>query len=247
MAGMQVAFDPIAGLVAHVESVSQSRSARRATAGWAVARPELGEWSTPAELALACRAATGPVQDRMVAALVAVGAGDELAQLTVLAGLAGRLDSVLAAWFRAGMAPADRQAVATDLASAAWVAVAALAGEVAAGAGMPARVAWHLVDEAREWVRVPRRRERRAAARSVSVESVAGLAAADEGSSGEALARVLVDAVLDGRLSAKAVSPVYMTRVAGWPVAGVAARLGCSEAGLRVARRRAELRLAEAA
>jgi hypothetical protein len=248
VAAMPAAFDPIAGLVTHIESLSRSARARRAVARWAAVRPELGQWTSPADISAACRAAAGAGQDRLVAGLVAVAAGDELAQLTLMAGLAGRLETVLATWARsAGMSSADREAAATDLVSAAWIAVATLDGRVAAGGAIPERVAWHLIDEAREQVRVPRRRERRAAARTADFDDLERLPAGLECPADDALAGVLVDAVREGRFSAAAVAPVYMTRVAGWPVTEVADRMGCDSAVLRVIRRRVERRLAEAA
>jgi DNA-directed RNA polymerase specialized sigma24 family protein len=239
VAVMPAASDAIANLVAHVESLSNGRAARRP-----VADPDGGACLSPGGMAAEIRGARGAEQDRLVLEALAVESADGRAELTVLAGLSERLGGVVAGWRRAGVTAAEVEVMAADLVSSAWIVVDALARDVRVGAVVPARLAWHVVDEAREQVRVPRRRERRAAAASVPFDAVVGWAAGTEAHGGERLTGVLVDAVREGRLSRGAAASVFMTRVAGWKVAETAQRLGCAEVSVRVARMRAERHLA---
>lgn len=191
-------------------------------------------------VAAACRGTSGRSQDRIVGALLAVAAGDELAQLTVVAGLADRLRQVVRGWAAAGAAPWEVHALAAELVAECWVVVA----ELTEGSGpLPPACALHVVDEAREAVRVPRRRERRLAHRSVPLLDVHPI-----GSPGvtmpELLAREISSAVQTGRITLGAAKPVFLTRVVGLDVPAAARQLGCAPAALRMARSRAERRLA---
>lgn len=243
MAAM-VTTDAVLALIAHLDSQAASASGRRRLAGWTARQPELAAWSTPAELAAAIRSAGGAEQDRLVASVVSVADGDELAQLTVLAGLAGRLMSVVGGWRRAGVAPELLQEMAVDLVSSTWIATADLARRVSDGQPVPGPVAWHVVDEAREMVRVPRRRDRRRAARAVPLAELTNTPAARPvRTTADRLAVVIAGAVQSGRLTRRAAAPVFMTRVAGFPVSETATWLGWSESTVRAVRWRAERRL----
>lgn len=243
--GMAITSDPITQLVDHVEARGRTSSGRLIAAGWGAAVPLLGGWMTAGDIAAFCRTADGPAQDRLIGAVLTVAAGQELAQLTVVAGLAGRLRSVVAGWVRAGVPSWELPGMAADLVSGCWKATAELAGNVSAGAPLPRKVSWYLVDEAREQVRVPRRRERRAAARQIPISSVS-LTAVAEPRVADRLAVVISDAVRSGRIGRQAAIPVFLTRVAGFEVAETAARLGCSPAVVRAVRSRAERRLVPA-
>lgn len=201
MPGMEFIADPINALVAHVEARGATRLARQTVAGWTCREGLLSGWTTAGEIAEACRSATGPEQDRLIGALLQVGGRDELAVLTVVAGLAGRLQSVLRGWDRAGAAAWELPGLAADLVTHSWAATAQLAGEVAAGGPVPARVAWHLVDDGREAVRVPRRRERRRAVRNLSWEDQPAPTGLQALTVEEALAGEIADAVRAGRIS----------------------------------------------
>lgn len=244
---MEFITDPIHALVAHVEARGVTRLGRRTVAGWHSSDSSLSGWTTAGEIADACRSATGPEQDRLIGALLAAGDGDELAVLTVVAGLAGRLQSVLRGWERAGAAAWELPGLAADLVTQCWAATAELAARVVAGRPAPTRVAWHLVDEAREAVRVPRRRERRRAVRQLSWEEQPALSGPQARTVEEALAGEIADAVRAGRISRAAAAPVFLTRVAGFGVGETADRLGCSPALVRAVRSRAERRLIAAA
>lgn len=243
---MESSHDPIASLVAHVDAVSSTAAGRRALTRWASRSPELSGYATAGGVAAAARAAGGGGQDRLVAAVLVVAAGDELAQLTVVACLAGRLRSVASGWARRGASRQDTEVMAGDLVAAAWEATAGLARRVAAGEAVPDRVALRLVDQAREAVRVPRRRERRAAARRCALGDLAGAAGEEPHPAADRLAVAIGDAVRQGRISRTAAAPVFLTRVAGFPVEEAAGRLGYSPAVLRAARSRTERRLAAA-
>lgn len=242
---MPASHDPIRSLLAHLECRSTGRSARTAMARWRAVSPGLAPFASPADIAAEGRRRRAGAEDQLIAELLAVAAGDDLAQLTVVGALAGRLAGVAAAWVRAGLPPDERHLVAADLISGCWQATVVTAALVAAGAPVPARVTWHLVDEAREAVRVVRRRERRRADRHLPL--VDRPAPPAEPSSTVELAVVLADAVRDGRISRGAAVPVFLTRVVGVPVVEVADRLGCSPAALRVRRARAEHALIAAA
>ncbi|MHB1536432.1 MAG: hypothetical protein ACYC1D_17850, partial [Acidimicrobiales bacterium] len=105
---------PIAALIRRVDTEAPA-SARRAIARWARVRPALADWEHPGHLAAACRAAPPELQDRLLTDVLAVAAGDTVAQLTVLAGLAGRLSAVVAGWARAGVGPVDLAGMEADL------------------------------------------------------------------------------------------------------------------------------------
>jgi len=209
------------------------------------AEADLAGWATAGEIAVACRRASGPDRDRILSALLRVAAGDEMAQLTVVAGVADRLASVVGGWGRAGVPATDLAVMEVDLVAECWVTVARLAAEAAAGGHIPPNPGLKLVDAAREAVRVPRRRERRAATRQVPLsDSYYPAAIADPRSAADRLAAELGDAVRHRRVSLAAVRPVFLTRVAGLDVPEAARQLGCTPGVLRAIRSRAERRLA---
>ena len=235
--------DPIQRLVDHVDTVGATREGRRRTARWVGVEPYLAQWTTAGHIAAGCRAGTGPEQDRIIRALLSVAVGDELAELTAVAGLAGRLRTVLAGWERGGAARWELPGLASDLVSGCWVAVIAATGPTG---DLPDRLAWHLVDEAREELRVGRRRQRRQAARQVPVDGELGLIDTGRPPVEDRLALAITDAVRARRITPAAAAPVFLTRVVGFPVAEAAVRLGCTPAAIRSIRSRAERRLAAA-
>ena len=235
---------PIHLLQSRFELEGSGLRARRTYEGWVLVRPELDGWTDPAGLARACRQAAIPERDGLLVALLSVAAADQLAQLTVMAGLADRLAVVVRGWRRAGTPLSDLEAMETDLVAECWVATARLAAELAGGRTSPPRVSWWLVDQARERVRVPRRRELRAAARQVRLPDSAPARNSDPRTTAERLAIELADAVHQGRVSLAAVRPVFLTRVAGFAVPEAAQRLGCTPAVVRAVRSRAERCLA---
>ncbi|HEX3424745.1 MAG TPA: hypothetical protein VHT30_01345 [Acidimicrobiales bacterium] len=235
-------YDPIRNLVAHVDSTGDTRDGRRRMARWIELEPALGAWTTAGQVAAACRAATGREQDRILLALISVAAGDDLAQLTAVAGLADRLLSILAGWERGGVARWELPGMATDLVSQCWAAVSRLADHPGEA---PDRIAWRLVDEARERVRVPRRRDRRQSARRLSIHDLS-LVDTTLPPVEDRLAVAIAAAVHAGHISRGAAAPVFLTRVAGFPVAEVATRLGYTPAVVRSIRSRAERRLVAA-
>ncbi len=173
-----------------------------------------------------------------------MAAGDELAQLTVVAGVADRLNTVVAGWRRAGVPFLDLVVMEADLVAECWSAAARLADTIAAGGSLPPRVGWWLVDAAREAVRVPRRKERRAAARQAFLPDSTPAAVLDPRTGADRLALELAEAIRQGRVSLAAVRPVFLTRVAGFDTTETARRLGCTPAVVRAIRSRTERRLA---
>jgi DNA-directed RNA polymerase specialized sigma24 family protein len=176
-------------------------------------------------------------------AILSIADGDHLAQLTAVACLSRKLGAVVAGWRRGGASATDIEALEADLVSEAWSAVANAAALLAAGAPPPPRLGLVLVDSARHAVRGPRRRELRAAGREVHLDDLDGFGCAAERPANERLASEIVAAVRAGRLSAKAVAPVFLTRVAGFSPEEAGKRLGMSPAVLRATRSRAERRL----
>lgn len=235
----------IANLVGHLDALSTRRSARHHLAVWANAEPILSTYATPASLAAGIRSARPAEQDALVAALVRVAAGDELAQLTVVAGLSRRLGWIVAAWRRAGVAPVELTALEADLVAECWIAVADLARRVRGGESPPPRPAMRVMQTAWQQVRGPRRRQRRRdARRDHSIRDLPAPAASPP--AGEELAAMLVSAVKARRVSVTGARLVFTTRVAGLSVAETAERLGCSPQSVRTRRARAEHRLAAA-
>lgn len=242
---MELSPTPIAGLLNRLDIDGDRRTGRASAARWAAAEPELGLWASPGEVAAGCRSATSSDRDRLLSALVRVGAGDQLAQLTVVAGVADRLSGVVGGWYRAGVPRSELSVMEADLVAECWVLVAGLAARVADGSTLPDRLGAWLVDEAREPVRVPRRRELRAVARRGPLIDCNSLASSgDPRTAADRLAVELGEAVRARRITRSAVRPVFLTRVAGYPVAEAARRLGWTPEVLRALRSRAERRLA---
>jgi len=191
-------------------------------------------------VAAACRAATGADQDRLLSALLRVAAGDEWAQLTVLAGLADRLGWVVARWAAAGMPPATLADAEAELVAECWAAIAACTG-----ARPPDRPGLVLVDRAWETVRAGRRRDRRRHDRCCPLPVETTAAASSPGRPVlEVLAGQVTDAVVDRRLNIPSARAVYLTRVSGLSTAEAGLVLGCAPGVLRAVRSRAGRRLA---
>jgi hypothetical protein len=202
----------------------------------------LAGFGCPAEVAAACRAARGGGQDRLLSALLAVAAGDEWAQLTVLAGLAGRLGWVVGRWAAAGMPEAVLADAEAELVAACWAAIAACVD-----GRPPDRPGLVLVDRAWEAVRAGRRRDRRRHDRCspLPLDTPQAPAAVSVGRPVlEVLAGEVTDAVRQGRLGLGGARAVYLTRVSGLSTAEAGAVLGCGAGVLRAVRSRAERRLA---
>jgi hypothetical protein len=239
VAAMTCSGGALSVVVDHVAGVGSGRAARLCAARWGHVQPVLAGLGSPAAVAGACRAARGADQDGLVSALLAVAAGDEWAQLTILAGLADRLGWVVSGWARGGMPAAVLADAEAELVGACWAAIATFAG-----GPPPGRPGLVLVDRAWETVRTGRRRQRRLEDRLVSLPVEVPAAAAGPRPALEVLAGVITDAVSTGRLSVPAARAVYLTRVAGLPTAEAADLLGCGPGVLRAVRSRAERRLA---
>ena len=231
----------IAVVVDHVASAGSSREARRAYRRWADLQPDLAGFGSPASVAAACRAARGADQDRLIAAVLGVAAGDGWAQLTVLAGVAGRLGWVVAGWARAGVAPSDVADLESELVAACWAAIVAAADGDSPPPDRPGLV---LVDRAWSQVRTGRRRQRRHDTHDVPLPADLPAAARDGRPVLEVLAGEVTGAVTSGRLGLRPARAVYLTRVAGWSTIEAGGLLGCGAASLRTLRARAEHALA---
>jgi hypothetical protein len=240
---MEAARGSIAAVVAHVDLVGATRASRRQVAGWGAVDPVLAVFGSAGEAARACRAGPPSRQDELIVALLRAVGEDKLAQLTVVAGLSRRLGAVVAGWARSGVLGAELAAMEADLVAECWAAVAEAARLQAARAGCRARPGLWLVDAAREAVRVPRRRLRRAVGRQVPLVEACHVVAPAGRPAADRLGFVVVDCVRRGALSPDDAGCVLLTRVAGWRIAELAARWGCTAAGLRARRMRAERRL----
>ena len=248
--GMETFDGPIGALVRHVEMLGVSTAGRRAVRGWLTAEPDLaglvaGAGAVPAgfvsagAVAAAGRLVCPADQEAIVRCLCRLGPGDELACLTAVSALAGRLASVLAGWSRRGAQAWELDGLACDLVSACWSATAGVAASVASGGSMPASVVWSVLDAAVEEVRVPRRRELRRRAASVPADVAGRCHASLGGRSGEdLLAGLVLDVARSGRLNRRGVTALFLTRAAGWDVAEAAGLLGCSPGVLRALRSR---------
>ena len=164
-------------------------------------------------------------------------AADDLAQLTALAGLSARLSYVVSGWRAAGVP--DVEVMEAELVAECWAVIARLSR---LGEELPGRASLAVVDEARERVRVPRRRQRRAETRQVPLAAGPVCLAGRVPPGGE-LAGLLVDVVRAGRLDAGSAALVYVTRAAGWSVTDAAGWLGTTPATVRATRSRIERHL----
>jgi hypothetical protein len=234
---------PIAAVRAEVESRSRSRAGRSSYRHCTDTEPSLGCWPDAHVLAaeVARRAPTD--QDRVLAILLPLVEEDQLAQLTVLAVLSRALGSIVSEWAAGGVAGADLLEMEAELVAGCWEATLTLARRHRAGSPLPPRPGLWLTDRARDSVRVPRRRQGRAARRHVPLEELADVAVGMERPTAQALAGEIHRAIRSGRLTGREASPVFLTRVAGLAVSEAAAWLGCSDAVLRTKRARAEKRL----
>lgn len=225
---------PLDAVIDHVRAVGATSVGRRAVSGWGAAEPVLAGYGDAAGLAAHVAAASPADRDGLLAALLRVADGDELAQLVVVAALAGRLRRVVAGWARAGVPAGELAELEAGVVAECWVAVAAAARAVGGGGPLPPRPGLGLVDRAHEAVRVERRRQRRHAARHVPLDPDGPAALGDPGGRAclELLAAAVLDAVRVGRLSVPAARLVFATRVAGWSVEETAAVMGCSSPGV---------------
>ena len=234
---------PIAAVRAEVESRSHSRAGRSSYRHWIDTEPSLLCWPDAHALAtdVARRAPTD--QDRVLATLLGLAEADQLAQLTVLAVLSRALGSIVAEWAAGGVAGADLLEMEAELVAGGWEAILTLARRHAAGGPLPPRPGLWLTDRARDSVRVPRRRQGRAARRHVPLEQLADVTIGMERPAAQVIAGEIHRAIRSGRLTGREATPVFLTRVAGLAVSEAAAWLGCSDAVLRTMRARAEKRL----
>lgn len=241
---MAYSTKPIASVCAAVEDRSRSRSGRPAYRRWSDSEPSLRLWGDAHALVADVGRRPPAEQDRALAVLLAFAGHDELAQLTVVAVLARALGSIVSGWAAAGVTEPELSELEAELVAGCWEATVALAGRVAAGHAVPQRPGLWIVDRARDSVRGPRRRQRRAARRHVPLDLAVGrVAAAPHRPTVELLAGEIARAVRAGRLSGRQAVPVFLTRVAGFAVSETAVRLGCTDAVVRTMRARAEKRL----
>ena len=240
MRGMAPTTSLVTSVAGYVAATGNHLAGRQALARWASLQPALRDFSTLAEVVAACRDGAPEQQDRVLGALLRVSHGDQLAQLTVIAALGRKLGGAVSSWRRAGASPADLDVLQADLVSRCWEVVAATAALIADGEAPPPHLALELVGRAWDAFRVPRRRERRAAAHHVGLDRLGELATRPGRSAADALAREIGSAVRAGRISAKAAAPVFLTRVVGYSSAEAAKRLGVTPAVVRALRSRAE-------
>ena len=240
MRGMAPTTSLVTSVAGYVAATGNHLAGRQALARWASSQPTLRRFSTLAEVVAACRDGTSEQQDRLLSALICVAHDDQLAQLTVIAALGRKLSGAVSSWRRSGASPADLEVLQADLVSRCWEVVAATAAAIADGAAPPPRLALELVGQAWDAFRVPRRRELRAAAHNVDLDRLGELATRPGRSAADALAREIGSAVRAGRISAKAATPVFLTRVVGYSSAEAAQRLGVTPAVVRALRSRAE-------
>jgi DNA-directed RNA polymerase specialized sigma24 family protein len=233
----------IASVTSYVSKTGSHLSGRQALARWSVSQPSLGAFPAVADLVSACRDGSPADQDRLLGALVSVAHGDHLAQLTVIAALSRRLSATVATWRRAGVSPADLDALQADLVTRLWEVLTTRAVAAAAAAPLTPHLGVELVGQALDELRVQRRRERRAGAHNVYLDGWSGLAAPPGRTAAEALAEEIGSAVRAGRISARAAAPVFLTRVMGYSSAEAAKRLGVTPASVRALRSRAERQL----
>jgi hypothetical protein len=235
---------PIAAVCAAVHDRSRSREGRSSYRRWAAAEPSLEQWPDVHALAVAAARRPPAEQDRVLTVLLPFAQNDEFAQLTVVAVLARALGSVVSGWAAAGVVGAELSEMEAELLAGCWEATVTLARRLGVGGQMPARPGLWLIDRARDSVRGPRRRQRRAGRRLLPLDVAAGrVAVGPDRSSAEVLAGEISRAVRTGRLSGREATPVFLTRVAGFAVSEAAARLGCTDAVVRTMRARAEKRL----
>jgi hypothetical protein len=238
VATMTCSRGAIAAVVDHVGGLGASRAARVHARRWGRVEPVLAGFDSPAQVAVACRAARGVEQDRLLSALLALSPGDVWAPLTVVAGLADRLAWVVTRWARAGIPMSVLADAEAELVAACWAAVAACDGVP------PDRPGLALVDRAWETVRTGRRRARHHDDRTTVLPVDIPAAAVSGRPVLELLAAAVTDAVVAGRLTVPAARAVYLTRVSGLSTVEAGRVLGCGAGALRVVRSRAEHRLA---
>ena len=233
----------LSSLSCYVSARGGHLSGRQALARWAAGEPSLAGFSHLGEVVSACREGPPGDQDALVRALLRVAGNDQLAQLAVVSALSKRLGTAISTWRRGGASPSELAVMQADLVTGCWLAVAGAGARAAAGDPPPERPGLVLVDQARAYVRSPRRRELRASARSMTLEEAPEPVAGDDRTVAERLAGELLAAVRAGRITASAAGPVFLTRVAGLSTAEAARRLGCSPATLRAERSRPKRRL----
>jgi hypothetical protein len=239
---------PISALVAAADNLARSRPGRSAYLSWTAVEPTLAGYMDAAVVIAEARAAEPCRQDQILTTLLHLGKepDNDLALLAVVAILSRPMGATVARWSRCGIGLVDLDELEADLVGATWEAAGCFAARIASGELLPVRVGLALLDRAREQVRAPRRRQRRAD--RLRVEQI-------EDTPADAAVRPVLDelavqitaAVRNRRLSLCEARPVYVTRVMGYGVAEAADRLGCSPAGLRAVRSRAERRLVGAA
>lgn len=234
--------------------LARTRAGRRTYATWAEGEPALDRWDDAHALAVEARCMHPAEQDHFLEIVLPFAVADELGQLTVIAVVSRGLGAIVAGWAAAGIPAWELDEMEADVVSGGWEAAVHLAETVTAGAPLPARPGQWLVERARDSVRLPRRRQRRAARHHTPLEDIdpvmtmtPTVVVTGARSTCEELAGEIGRAVRQGRLTCWEATPVFLTRVAGFRVGEAAARLGCSDAVLRTRRARAEWRLVAAA
>ena len=201
--------------------------------------------ASPAEIAAAARAASPERQDRIVGGLLAQPAGDEWAELTVLAAVAPHLRRVVARWARAGVTGTDLVDLEAELVTACWTYIRALMAD-GGDCPPPDRAALAVVDRAWQKTRDRRVRDRRRNAAYV-LTSPQDLEEfdrdANNGPGGMFAALDQVAAVAARSSSLAPARALWLTSIAGYSTAEAAAVLHTTAGVVRVWRARAASRL----
>jgi hypothetical protein len=235
----------ISAIVDHVATAGTCPAAKLAAARWHRHQPILAAYGSPAVLAAAGRAVCNRDQDHLLTAVLDVAAGDEWAQLTILAILAPRLRWIVNGWARQ---PDAR----TDLADLEAQLVTEVLAAIVATAGGPEPQCPGLVLVDRAWVRVRDRRikDRRRSERQVPFDPARppNPPMATTGQSDAiALAEAVTHAVRQGTVGLGPARALYLSRVVGLTTAETAAALDTNPDVVRALRSRAAGRLVEAA
>jgi hypothetical protein len=229
----------IADLTAHVARGGTRPPAVRAARRWATRRAVLAPYPHPVEVARAGLAADPGGQDRLLSALLDVGAPDEWAELTVLAILSPHLSRVVNYWGRHGATRCELVDLEADLVAECWTVIR----RVMADGPCPDHPGLALPDRARLAVRNRRTTEIRRAGRT-SVDGPPDVGwIGDPRSSAGLLAAAISEATAAGVLGAGPARAVFLTRVIGLSPTEAATRMGTAPGSVRALRSRGAHRL----
>lgn len=229
----------IADLTAHVARAGTRPPAVRAARRWAAHRAVLAPYPHPAEVARAGRAADPGGQDRLLSALLDVGAPDEWAELTVLAILSPQLSRVVDYWGRHGATRCELVDLESDLVAECWTVIR----RVMADGPCPDHPGLALPARARLAVRNRRTTEIRRAGRTSGDGPPDVGWVGDPRSSAGLLAAAISEATTAGVLGAGPARAVFLTRVVGLNPAEAATWMGTAPGSVRALRLRGAHRL----